>query len=215
MRDDEQLEEKIDAALRSYAEPGDLCEPRVALARLRARAGQERSGWSRLRFGPGKLGIWMSAAAGAFGALVLIAGLVWVFGGPAVPQIAWVPGAPRAMTGLTAPATPGRRAELKVMERGWEGSAKTHPNQALEIRLDAGPGREVRLPKLEVFPTPQPLSPEEQALVAFAASASPELKREVIEGQGDLSGPITIAELKIQPLDEGDSHNKLITKEMK
>jgi RNA binding exosome subunit len=57
---------------------------------------------------------------------------------------------------------------------------------------------------MEVFPTPRPLTAEEQALVTFAAQASPAAKREVIEAERHLGDPIVIAELKIHPLDEKD-----------
>jgi len=44
--------------------------------------------------------------------------------------------------------------------------------------------------------------PEEQALLVFAAQASPAAKKEVIEAERHLGDPIVIAELKIDPLDD-------------
>jgi hypothetical protein len=62
----------------------------------------------------------------------------------------------------------------------------------------------VPLPKREVFPTPQPLSPEEQAFVEFAARA-PETERQLfIEAQKRDDAPLSIAAIEIQPLDPPD-----------
>jgi hypothetical protein len=59
---------------------------------------------------------------------------------------------------------------------------------------------QVRLPKMDVFPTPRPLTAEERALVAFASQASPEMKKQVVEAERHLGDPIAIAQLKIEPL---------------
>ena len=44
MRGDEQMEELIDAALRSYAEPGEIPEARVVAARVMEQAARRRAG---------------------------------------------------------------------------------------------------------------------------------------------------------------------------
>ena len=64
-----------------------------------------------------------------------------------------------------------------------------------------------RLPKLKVFPTPRPLSPEEQALMAFTEQATPEVTKQVVEAEKHLGDPISIAELKIAPLESGGKQN--------
>jgi hypothetical protein len=57
-----------------------------------------------------------------------------------------------------------------------------------------------RLPKRDVFPTPQPLSPGEQVLVDFAARA-PKAEREAfIDAQKQAAEPISIAAIRITPL---------------
>jgi hypothetical protein len=59
-----------------------------------------------------------------------------------------------------------------------------------------------RLPKLEVFPAPRALTAEERALVVFATQGSPAAKKEVIEAEKHLGDPITISDLKIEPLED-------------
>ncbi len=57
------------------------------------------------------------------------------------------------------------------------------------------------LPKLDVFPTPQPLTPEEQALVQFAARAPAAERKALLEEQKQPDAPLTIAAIKIQPIE--------------
>ncbi len=57
------------------------------------------------------------------------------------------------------------------------------------------------LPKLDVFPTPQPLTPEEQALVQFAWRAPAAERKALLEEQEQPDAPLTIAAIKIQPIE--------------
>lgn len=56
------------------------------------------------------------------------------------------------------------------------------------------------LPKREVFPTPRPLSPEEQALAEFAAHATETERKSFIAAQEHLDEPIAIAAIHIAPI---------------
>lgn len=58
-----------------------------------------------------------------------------------------------------------------------------------------------RLPKQEVFPTPEPLSAQERAMVAFATQAPPEVRQQVIEAQKHWGDPIEVAAIPIEALD--------------
>jgi len=60
------------------------------------------------------------------------------------------------------------------------------------------------LPKLDVFPTPQPLTPEEQALAVFAAHAPESERQSLIEAQANADAPLSIAAIQIQPLEPPD-----------
>lgn len=72
---------------------------------------------------------------------------------------------------------------------------RAHRNDEVRMR---------RLPKKELFPTPQPLSPEMQALVQFVARAPEAQRKQLIDAQAKLDAPITIAPLQIAPLKDSD-----------
>jgi hypothetical protein len=57
------------------------------------------------------------------------------------------------------------------------------------------------LPKLDTFPAPQVLSPEEQVLMAYAAHAPEVEQRALIEEREKLEAPLTIPAITIQPLE--------------
>jgi hypothetical protein len=81
------------------------------------------------------------------------------------------------------------------------------PLSQLHFRLTSVPNRTAPLPKLDVFPTQQPLSPEEQAFVEFAARAPEPERQSLVEAQARTDAPIDIATIqaietiKIQPLE--------------
>jgi hypothetical protein len=58
----------------------------------------------------------------------------------------------------------------------------------------------LRLQKRDVFPTPQPLTPAEQALADYATHASPADRQALIETQQKIEEPLSIAAIQIQPL---------------
>ncbi len=60
------------------------------------------------------------------------------------------------------------------------------------------------LPKLDVFPTPQPLSEEEQALVTVASRTSAPVKRALAEAQSRGTPQVRIAAIHIPPLESPD-----------
>jgi hypothetical protein len=188
MRGDERMDERMDAALRSYAEPGEIPEARVVVARVMELAGSEgrRSGW------------WWVVVPATACLLVALVGAVWMMRGARVPEIASVPQAPGVRAGV------GAAESHPSLTKGASGK-----DEAPELAHAKG-GRaqdgapSTRLPKMEIFPTPRPLTAEEQALVAFTEQATPEVKKQVVEAEKHLGDPIAIAELKIRPLDEED-----------
>jgi hypothetical protein len=170
------MDDKIDAALRSYAEPPSMPEPRVVLARVLERARAEKV--LRRRWW-----VWMIPAAGC--ATILMLAAVWVLRAPRIPQIAWTPRAPGVVSVVTA------------------------PNQGLApriaIRRASVVGERIqRQPKLDLFPTPTPLSREEQQLVAFADQTSPAVAKQIAEAQEHIDDPIQISPITIRPLDEDE-----------
>lgn len=59
-------------------------------------------------------------------------------------------------------------------------------------------------PKLDVFPTPRPLSPDEQALVAFATQ-TPEPQQQAVARVPSRTAPLTIAAIQITPIEPARS----------
>ncbi|MGA7340491.1 MAG: hypothetical protein WBE72_15335 [Terracidiphilus sp.] len=58
-----------------------------------------------------------------------------------------------------------------------------------------------RLPKLDVFPAPQPLTPPEQALIAYVAHAPQAERQSLIETEQKINAPLSIEALEIKPLE--------------
>jgi hypothetical protein len=212
MRGDEEMGDRYDAlidrALRSYAEPGEVPEAQVVLARVLSRA---RESESQRRV----LWVWGAAVAAGLAVMVLV-GMVWVTRSPQRPEIAWKPKVP----GVTLSATtqspyPGMKANngeenmprrLKPEIFGQHnGTAEAVPLQnGRTAERESWAEAENHLPRMEVFPMPRPLSAEEQALVAFTRDVPAKVQQQVIEAQKHVGDPIVIAELKIAPLDDGE-----------
>jgi hypothetical protein len=56
-------------------------------------------------------------------------------------------------------------------------------------------------PKLDVFPTPQPLTPEEQALYAFATQVPEKQRQAILNAQRNDNAPLDVAAIRIPPLE--------------
>jgi hypothetical protein len=56
------------------------------------------------------------------------------------------------------------------------------------------------LPKLEQFPSPHPLSPQEALLEKFARTSAPAEKAAVVAAQQNPTQPLEIAAIRITPL---------------
>ncbi len=174
---DDRLEERIDAGLRSYAEPPAIPDTRVAIAGVLERAREAGSRAGRRWFG------WISALAAAALAATLFA-VWWLPPGPKAPRIAWIPKAP----GVAADP------EVRLVQ---EQPPRIRPH-ARSLRPTVAAVQP--LPKLEIFPTPAPLSPQERALVAFAEQAPLAVQRAVVRDQKRWAGSIIVAGLQPHPL---------------
>jgi hypothetical protein len=87
-------------------------------------------------------------------------------------------------------------------------STKIHPlspkRKADTNEADSG----LPTPKLDIFPTPTPLTPEEQAFANFVNSAPEPERRALIESQKQLDVPLNIAAIQIPPLEPPDTGTK-------
>lgn len=202
MHGDEQdtIDERIDAAVRRYAEAPQFSEPRVALARVRARAEQEpeRRWW-----------VWAWVVPSAAMAALIGLVLVWVLRVPRAPQIAWIPKAP-TVASVEQPDLPHAEkanAGPSLRRKSPRRSSAQDDNGLVMAQVR-------KLPKQEVFPTPQPLSRQEQALLAVATLA-PEATKQLIDAQEHMGDPIQIAAITIRPLNEDEQQSAPKGKEMR
>lgn len=188
-RDD--LDRLIDSELARYAEPRPGLEQRV-LSRVETEEAN-RSNWFLVLHGSKS---W--ALAGAIAAIVLSLAL----------QTDWIPHresstTARATTPDHAPVvspeseTPEAHRDIQHVTQ----IAKNTHDALSKSKNIAAPER-MRHPKLDVFPALQPLSPEEQALVAIATGPSKDARDNLIASQRQLDAPLQISSIDIAPLSQ-------------
>jgi hypothetical protein len=169
------LDRLLDSALATYADPGrdSGLEGRVLAALATART--ESSGPiapRRWRWLP-----WMIAIPVAASLILL-----WIFASTRVVHAPTQPQqsrdaqpAPDSSLRASAPAAAAHRVEVRPNSvPRVRHAAPTAPRVSQEQT-----SRATALPKLDVFPTPQPLSPQEQVMLAFAQQA-PEAQVEAL-----------------------------------
>jgi len=180
----------VDLALGTYAGADPSLEHRVLTRIAVERAAQPRLHWM----------LWAAALAGAACLLVL---MVLIHGRHR--QVARSAAA-NAFSAL--PMQPRPKAEARLESRPTQlRSGLPHHAQAEGAAGKLAPNR---LPKLDIFPTPHPLSPAEQALVDFAAQAPKAAREDFVNDREQASGPIAIAairvaSIRISPLEPPDT----------
>lgn len=185
----------LDRALASYSqEPLAGIEYRV-LARVRAEAVRPVARWW----------IWAGPAA-VCGCLLLafaVTGYRAPIPAPIPAPIAGVAQVAKLQPGVTSRMLTTRASDmiavLPITNTRRKQAMRQHSSAAL-----ATAGAE--LPKLDVFPSPAPLTPQDETLASFAA-AHPQQAREALATPGDLKPPaaleikpIQIAAIEIKPL---------------
>lgn len=174
------IESRIDAALRSYAEPPAMAsDPRTAAAAIleRARHSRSRRSWW----------LWGIPVGAAVAALVIV--LVWSLRTPSAPNV--------ARTAVPLPAITSPHA---MPPRPVAPAVRSVRQPVHSLRSHAAP-----LPEQAVFPTPAPLSHQEQALVVFTRVAPPAVRKAVIDEQSSWAEEAhTIPSSPIHPISESD-----------
>lgn len=175
----------IDVALRSYAEPQAIPDARTAALTLleRARDAESRPQWP----------LWNWAIPVAVCLIALAVAAAWMARTPWIPEVARTPAPPRIVARAETPAPSAPHASVTT-------TPKRPPRFAV--------AKSQPPPKLEVFPTPRSLTPQEQALVAFAKYGPPAVQRAVIEDQKHWDDPIIVADLREQPPQAGNPHDQ-------
>jgi len=185
--DSESQDPRLDAALRSYAEPPFFPDARFAAARI-LKQGRELEACRR------RLWIWaMAVPATACVILIAAVAISSLLRAPLSLQIAWIPSAP----GI-----------VKAPQPAIQPSNTVTPQRRTDRMIRVSAAQPRPLPKLDVFPTPEPLSPEEQALVDFAKHGPPGVQRAVVEDQKHWDDPIIVADLQNQPPQSGSQQDR-------
>lgn len=193
MHEKDDLDLLLDAAVRTYADdstPSGL-EARV-VARIAGAGGSARQArWSRRRWFR-----WALAVPAAACILIFLTALWW--------RAAKAP-----KSDATGDSIPTYRTDqpsrVTAQSKSLAASNSTDTHRDLARAPSLQPhklsvAKSVPPPKLDVFPTPEPLSPEEQALVAFATHVPPEERKAVLNEQQNDNAPLSIAAIKITPL---------------
>jgi hypothetical protein len=172
MSDRDNLDQLLDAALSTYADPG---ADSGLEARLLARMDAVReSGRQRRRF------LWAAGALAAAACMVLLIA-PWRSAAPRIEARSERPEAVAAVK--TSVPHPSRPATLRLHKAGAVLSAHNSP------------------PKLEVFPKPAGLTGEEQALVHFALHSSEAQHENLVADEQRAEAPIDIAAIAIPPIE--------------
>jgi hypothetical protein len=187
MRDNhDELDRQLDAALATYADPG----PDSGLdQRILNRIAAEIEPAPRRRWLP-----WAIALPVAAGLLVfaVLSGTRPVQTPSNAPQQAHISQQPPSTSTEAANRLPSRPAPI---HRAGAPPAKPHPRRAVLA------SRSAPLPKLEIFPTVRPLSPQEETLVNFAAQASKSERESLVSAQQEGEAPLRVAAIEIKPLE--------------
>jgi hypothetical protein len=178
MPEDRELDQLIDSALSTYAEPRTGLEASV-LANLAADTSKPEP--TRRRWLPWAIALPIAAC------IVLMLMLY-----PRHDRTEPIRQAQREPA-LHTQATP----ENSIAQAAQIPEHKPRPRVVASHTTHTAPAT---LPKLDVFPTPRPLSSEEQALVHFVATAPASERNAALAAQQQVDEPLHIAEITIQPL---------------
>jgi hypothetical protein len=183
MPDRDELDLLIDSAVSDYGAPQAGLEARI-LARIAEETKSKKQRWLPWTFA-------LPVAAGVL-LLLLLSGHKRT-----EPPLAAHRQIPAAQGTDVASAGAG----LSTLPRPARNTGGRAPLSRMRVRKDRGSEKAIALPKLDVFPTPQPLSREEQQLVAFVSSAPEEARQSLVEAQDKAAAPLHIEAIQIQPLD--------------
>jgi len=187
MPERDKIDQLIDSALASYAEPRGGLEQRM-LARMATDAGRSsRRGWLLV----------------AIAAPVLAALLLMIYLTPKAPHAQPPSQIASASRGHSAGSSAGTSVGRIVAEPAphvTQSSGSSHRIRHRDQDVDEHTNNPVLRPKKGIFPTPQPMTTEEQALTRFAAEASETDRKALIEAQRRVDEPLNISAISIAPL---------------
>lgn len=186
MDDHDSVDRMIDSALANYGQPPEDLERRVftALSRERVRPAMSFRGFRHR---------WILWTLATSAAVALLLSLVLRHSPTQMPE----PQIAKAPSAAISPAftTNALHAAPHLSRRSLVVHTARHQ-----------PATQQRFPKLDIFPTPQPLTPAEQALVTYVAEAPASERQALVEAQQKQNEPIHIAAIEIAPLESSTSH---------
>jgi hypothetical protein len=189
MHEKDSLDRMLESSLSSYGDPG---ADSGLVERILARVSSEHKAYKPAPRWRNRFVLWAALPAAACLLLTLFTSKP--AGPPAIrpsthpPNVAAV--APKSQVPLIP--TPGQTMPTRVV----------HPMPARPSAVAAG---SVARPKLDVFPRPQPLSAEEEALYVFATQVPEQQRQAVLTAQKNDDAPLDIAAIHIQPLEISDT----------
>ena len=191
MREKDDFDLLIDSALATYADPGpdSGLEDRVlvTLAAVRTKTLRERRRW-RTRWLP-----WAVAIPIAAGLLFL-----WLSPRRDKPLPASEPQEARSASPKAIAPHANSSSEVRP------GVPHRHTIRATQPTTQVQTAQAAPLPKLDVFPTPQPLTAEERALGVVVTETPLPARQALVEAQSLDAVPVRIAEIHIPPLEPPD-----------
>ena len=182
MREHDDLDLLLDSALKSYAESD--ASPNLEQSVL-ARIAAEPSNAPRPRWIPSAIALPLAAC------LLLFA--LFMSRKTHFEPTAHVSQAPSLP--LEAPPAAPHPGDVHHTQ------ARSHLKSARPTQLA---GLHVSPPKLDVFPTPQPLTAEERTLAAIANETPVPVRKALVEAQSQAIAPLHIAAIRIPPIQPPD-----------
>jgi len=179
MPERDELDMLIDSALGTYAEPRPGLEQRT-LVRI---SGEVRRSSGR------RILVAMTVPLAAL--LLLFVYLMATTPHSRPNQLAYSPAVPSPAHAAPSPAAHQPPQPIDRVHRQFRKPAA--------IRIQA---KTILPPKLNVFPTPQPLRAGEQALIRFVAQAPEADRKALVEAQQRLDQPLNISAIRIPPLQQ-------------
>jgi hypothetical protein len=189
MHEKDEIDLQLDSALSTYADPGPHSglEDRVAAALRAVRAGENSPTPRRWRWLPWAIAVPVAAC------LLLL----W-FSTLKMRQLPW---SQQQQVRETRPAPIPSGTGPSTAVRTHTSARVKRPIHMAQAPSAVEISKAIPRPKLDVFPTPQPLTAEERALVQVVTQTPLPAREALVEAQSLDASPVRIAEIQIPPLE--------------
>jgi hypothetical protein len=187
MTEDRDLDRFVDAALGTY---GDSFADENLAERVLARLTHEPASQPRFR--------WLPCAAVAFPAAICL--LMLVHSGPRITKPHAAPTSQSALLHNPAGISVDQHPPAATRpETAWQINRAASHRHPMATTAGSQP-----LPKLDVFPTPTPLTRQERALAVYIAH-TPQTEQAALAQSEQEPMPVTVASMHVMPLEAPDS----------